>query len=229
MSIKDFLQNLKNPNAKKEATKYVGSFTRSFAAAIDALIVLFIRFFVLQILSKLWIEREVVNFQNIFSQHFGTETVKRTPEHIEFFIHSSVFLCLIISLAIVLLVGAFYHAYLNSSAWKATIGKRLTKIIIVKQDFSKLNFGTAFGHYFLSILPFAFVIYLTIYKANNQVSFFHAVTATEFNIFLGILFVGWVQIQLFTKRKTTAYDLICGTVLAGGKTEAKLPWSKIKN
>ena len=42
------------------------------------------------------------------------------------------------------------------------------------------------------------------------------------------MFILWVQIHFFTKRKTTAYDLICDTILVKGRTSARLPWHKIE-
>ncbi len=225
MNIKSLFSKLK----KSEDTKYVGSFRRSAATTIDMWIVLIMRVVVMQLLSTYWLEAKFLAFKTEFTEHFGTESIKNTPEHIDFVIHSSAFLCAIVFYIVVVLVGAFYHACLNSSAWQGTVGKRLTKIMIVKEDESKISFMNAASHYFLSILPFAFIIYLVSYQLQHQVKFFEALTASELNVFLGISFVIWIQIHLFTKKKTTAYDLICGTILINGKTAAKFPWSKIKS
>jgi uncharacterized RDD family membrane protein YckC len=133
---------------------------------------------------------------------------------------------MLLFIAAVLIVGALYYAILNSSAWQSTIGNRVMKIIMVKEGGEKITFGLALWHYVLSILPFVFIVYLISFQQANQLTFFQAVTASYFNIMFGVLFVVWVQIQTITKKKTTAYDMICQTLLVKGKTAAKFPWSK---
>ncbi len=206
--------------------KYASSFRRSIAAGIDIWIVLFLRVIVMQTLGTLWINQAVINFMQEFKDHFGTETIKNTPEHIDFILNNSIFFSALTFYAIVILVGTFYHAGLNASAWQGTIGKRLLKIVMVKNEDSKISFGLGMGHYFLSVLPFAYIFYLVSYQLRSDLTFFQVVTASEANVFFGITFVIWVQIHLFTKRKTTAYDLICRTFLLNAKTTAKWPWSK---
>ena len=100
------------------------------------------------------------------------------------------------------------------------------KIIMVKDDESAISFKTGLAHYFLSVLPFAFVIYLVSYQVRHEVNFFKALTASEGNVFFGIIFVIWVQAHLFTKKRTTAYDLICKTVFINGRTSSTFPWKK---
>jgi hypothetical protein len=51
--------------------------------------------------------------------------------------------------------------------------------------------------------------------------------SSDLNIFLGIVFVLWVQIHLFTKNKVTAYDMITNVVAINGRNSAKWPWSKV--
>jgi len=220
--------NIKNFFKKKEQEKeiYVTSFRRSFAASIDMWLVLFLRVLVMQTLGSLWFNAAIINFMAEFNEHFGTETIKNTREHIDFIIHNRIFFYSLLFYAIVIFVGALYHSYLNSSVWRGTIGKRVMKIIMEKEDGEKISFSTGLWHYFLSILPFAFIIYLVSYQVRNKLSFFQAVTSSEFNVFLGIAFLMWTQIHLFTKRKTTAYDLICKTIFINGRTAAKWPWSQ---
>jgi uncharacterized RDD family membrane protein YckC len=124
------------------------------------------------------------------------------------------------------MVGALYHAYLNSSVWEATIGKRLMKIMITKENDMKITFKRGLLHYFLSLMPFVFLIYLVSYQIRNNLTFYQAITSSEINIFLGILFMMWLQIHIFTKKRTTAYDMICNTNVVKGKTSYKWPWSK---
>jgi uncharacterized RDD family membrane protein YckC len=221
MNIKNFL------NQTSANKKYATSFCRSSAAAIDLWIVLFLRIAIMQLLGVLWLNGKILKFMQEFNDHFGAQSIKNTPEHIDFIVHNRIFFYALIFYAIVIFVGALYHALLNSSSWQATIGKRLLKITIVKEDDnSGITFTRGLAHYFLCVLPFAFVLYLISYQIRNDLSFFQAITASPTNVFFGIMFVIWIQIHLFTKNKTTAYDMICKTVLIKNKTSAKFPWSK---
>jgi uncharacterized RDD family membrane protein YckC len=222
MNINKLFEKLSQPTE----TKYVKAFRRAAASTIDFWIVLFLRLLVLQVLGKLWLEEKMLLLRQDFITKFGTEIPKKTPEHINFIVNSDAFFCVAIIILIIVLIGAFYHSYFNSSAWQGTIGKRLTKILIVEEGEQKISFLKAGAHYFLSILPLIFILYLLSYKARHEVTFFQAITASEFNIFITILLTMWLQIHLFTKKKTTAYDLICGTFLINGKVEKKFPWSK---
>lgn len=207
--------------------KYASSFRRSTAASIDIWIVLFIRVIIMQILGTIWLNPQVQNFMIDFEAEFGTKIIKDTTEHIDFVIHHKVFIYALLFYAIIILIGAIYHAYLNSSAWKATIGKRAMSLIIVNEEKSdKISLKMGFLHYFLSVLPFAYILYLMSFTVKYQTTFFYAITYSKVNVFLAILFVLWVQIHLFVKKKKTAYDMITQTVLISGKTKAKYPWSK---
>jgi len=211
----------KNPDEK-----YVGAVRRGAAVSIDVWIVLMMRIMVMQILGKLWMEPQLIKFFTEFQQTFGTESIKDTPEHLNFLLHHSIFIQAIIFYFIVLMIGALYHAYLNSSAWQGTIGKRLMKIIMVKENGMPITFKRGLLHYFLSLLPFVFLLYLLSYQIRNELTFYQAIMSSQINILLGVLFVMWVQIHLFTKKRTTAYDLICNTLIINGKTSFKWPWSK---
>lgn len=224
MSIKKFT---KNSSPDSDQIIYSDSFRRSIASGIDMVVVLFARAVLVQLIGSMYLDRIWKNFFVEFYDKFGTETVKRTPEHIAFLVHHQIFYITLLSLVAVLLLGAFYHAYLNSSLWQATIGKRVMKIVIVKGSYnSKLSFNLAILHYFLSLVPFIFIFYLLNYQFNHNLSFFETITDSALNLFFGFLFIFWVQIHLFTRKKTTAYDLICNTFLINGKTDSKLPWKK---
>ena len=219
MSIKKLLEKtIKVKTKDKEEQKYASSFRRSTAATIDIWLVLLLRVAFMQTLGTLWLNSEILKFIQEFNEKFGTESIKNTPEHIDYGL---------LFYAIVILFGALYHALLNSSAWQATIGKRLMKIIIVKEpDESRISFQRAMAHYFLSVLPFAFIFYLMGYQIQHNLNFIQTITASELNVFFGIMFVLWLQIHIFTKKKITAYDMICSTVFLYGRTACKFPWSK---
>lgn len=211
---------------KDKNDKYASSFRRAMAVMIDIWITVFIRAVFAQVAGILVLNRVLYDFLNEFKNEFGTSTPKNTPEHIDFIIHHKFFYYMLIFYAILIMIGAVYHAYLNSSSWRGTIGKRLMKIMITTANELPITFNRGLLHYFLSALPFLYVFYLFVYQVRHEVTFYQAITASDLNILLGIVFVFWVQINLFTKRKTTAYDLIANTVVIEGRTYAKWPWTK---
>jgi len=218
--------NIFNFNKKPEDEKYVGALRRGAAVSIDVWIVLILRVMAMQILGKIWMEQQLITFFEEFEETFGTQTIKDTPEHLNFILHHTIFIHVIIFYSIVVMVGAIYHALLNSCVWQATIGKRIMKIIMVKENGARISFQRALLHYFLSLLPFAFLFYLMSYQIRNHLTFYQAIMSSQLNLIFGILFVLWVQIHLFTKKRTTAYDIICNTLIINGKTSFKWPWSK---
>jgi len=226
MNIERFM----NPKSDQDPKKgiYAGSFRRSCAAMLDVTIVLFIRVLTAQIIGMLLVTNELKKFLLEFKDKFGTEFVKNNPDHIDYVLHHRIFLVVLIFYALVIFVGTLYHALLNSSAWQGTIGKRVANIAIEKENGAPISFNLGLCHYFLSVLPFLFIMYLIAYQITHGVTFYQAVTASAFNVFFGVLFLLWTQIHTFTKRKTTAYDLICKTVLVNKKTAAQFPWSKPK-
>ena len=207
---------------------FVGSIKRSVASAIDTVIVLIVRILFIEIIGKTWIEPCLLKFNTEFKEKFGTETPKRTPEHIEFMYQHELFYNIFALFVIIVLIGTLYHSALNSSSWRATIGKRLMGIAIVKKNLMPLSFKRALLHYFLSILPFFYIFYIISYQIKNDVEIYQAITGSFENIVFGIIFMLWLQIHLFTKNKTTAYDLICNTIFINKIFDAKMPWSKIK-
>jgi uncharacterized RDD family membrane protein YckC len=204
---------------------YAKSFPRLIAAAIDGVIVLIIRCLTIFIIDNTYLKSQLTLFIEDFEKKFGTYTPKNTAEHISYILHHQFFIITLLSIIAVILVGAFYHAYLNSSSWQATIGKRFMNVIMQKNNDDKTSFYLALSHYFLSIMPYIYIIYIVAFAQKYETTFYQAITYSNHNIFFGILFVLWCHIQSFTKRKTTAYDLICNIEFIKGKTEEKYPWS----
>ena len=77
-------------------SNYASSFRRGAAATIDIWLVLMLRVILGELLGKIWLERVMINFMKDFNDKFGTETLKNTPEHITFFVHSTLSFCIII-------------------------------------------------------------------------------------------------------------------------------------
>lgn len=164
-------------------------------------------------LVKVWFGAIVANFRSEFEQKFSTKIITSDPEQINFIIHHQFFSSLWILIGLLVLVGALYHALLNSSKYEGTLGKIWLHIKIVKTDGSRLTLTQAFLHYCLSILPIVLMIYLVGDYSVKQIEFDKLITDSLFNFVAVAIILLWVQVQLFTKRKTTAYDLILGTVL----------------
>ena len=204
--------------------KYVSSFKRAAAISVDIFIVGFARIIFAQLLGMLVINKMIIDFIQEFQAYFGTETIKNNPDHIGFILNHKIFYVILCFYFAILMIGALYHAYFNSSKWQATIGKRMMKIMLVSKDGQKITFMRALAHYVLSILPIIYIIYLLGYQASHKASFFQAITASEASVFFGFVFLLWVQIQSFTKQKTTAYDIICKTIVIEGKSGSKFPW-----
>ena len=199
------IKKLFTSSDKKDKEIYAGSFTRTFAAGIDVWIVMFLRGIFLQASAILFLNDEVQNFAKEFGDYFGTANMKFNIDHINFLMNHRIFYISIFIYAFVIFIGAFYHAYLNSSAWRGTIGKRLMKIMIIKNDMSPITIWRGFAHYFLSILPFAFVLYLIVYQLAKNMTLLQAISDNPVNVFLGIIFVLWVQLHLFTKKSLFAW------------------------
>jgi hypothetical protein len=160
----------------------VNSTKRSIASAIDTVIVLIARIFFVETFGRMWIEPFLKKFNIDFKEKFGTETPKRTPEHIEFMYQSDLFFHLIMLFFCVFMIGAIYHSYLNSSSWRGTIGKRIMGIAIVKNNLMPLSFKRALLHYFLSIIPFFYIFYIFSYQMKYNIELYQAITASFENI-----------------------------------------------
>jgi uncharacterized RDD family membrane protein YckC len=217
--------NIFNKSGKEENLKYATTARRGTAVMIDIWIVLFLRIFTMQLMGSLWLNAQLVSFLTEFSATFGTQEIKATPEHINFLTNHSIFWQALLFYFIIM-VGATYHAYLNSSKWQATIGKRIMKIMVTTKLDLPITIKRGFLHYFLSVMPFVYISYVMTYMMRHDITMSEAILGSPTNLILGVIFVAWIQIQAFSPRKTTAYDLICNINFINGKTGYKLPWSK---
>lgn len=204
----------------------VGSLKRTIAIAIDSLILLFIRAVLLQIYISLRLVDSLNNFLFDFKNEFGVETPKRVPEHVKFIVNHPIFIEVLLLILAIIAVGALYHGYLNSSKWRATIGKRFMNIMMVSKNGEKLSFLKCASHYLLSLLPFFYVILLGVYSNKNQLSIYDSITGSKVNLILGLLFIIWTQIGFFTKGKSMICDIILKTSMIEGKISAKFPWKR---
>lgn len=206
---------------------YANSFKRSVASMIDMIIVLMLRCITLEILGRVWADKVITKFLIDFKTEFGTDQISNSKSHLDFIMHHQVFSVMLKLYFIIIMVGALYHAFLNSSKWQATVGKRLMRLVIVDlDDYGEVTFLRSLVHYFLSVLPMAYVLYLLIFQTTHDITFFQAIIATKYNIFFGIIFTAWLQAHFFTEKRATAYDLILNTAVINGETRFRLPYSK---
>lgn len=217
-----FIENFfkKDPQSKK----YASAFRRSLSSAIDMWIVLICRIIVTQIYATLWYNKKILEFSQDFQNQFGTDVPKATQSHVNYILQHPFVTHTLILFSIIIFVGVIYYTYFNSSNWQATPGKRLMSLRIVKNENDNVSFSLALTHYLLSITPFIYVLYLAFYKIRHEINFYEAITTSQLNLMLGLFFVMWVQIQIFTKRKVTLYDMICNTQWVKQKTNSKYPW-----
>ena len=218
--------SINNSTKSDNNQEFASTFQRAFAILIDVWIVIFIRFFFLAFLGELWMNDEVMQFKKEYEMAFGTNQTNQPPgkEQIDFVKNHSIFIKSIIFYSLVLIAGAIYYAYLHSSKWQATIGKRIMKIHLIKKNDMPISFKRALLYYILSILPFIYIIYIMTFVANYKISLLSAVTANISNILLTILFVAWVQTSVFMRNKDTIYDMICNTTVKKGLISQKFPW-----
>lgn len=220
--------SIKSLFVKSDDDNYAPAFKRGLATSIDVWIVLVIRAISMQILGVLWISNQMLTLQTDFNNEFGENATENIPRYLiaNFITNHPAFLDILIFYIIIIVIGSLYYAYMNSSSWRATFGKRVVGIMIIKENEMPLGFKRGLLHYYLSVLPFVFVLYLVSYKLQHNISFYDAIVTNKANLILGLIFALWVQINLFTKKKSTAYDLICKTITINGKTKAKWPWTK---
>ena len=201
---------------KNEIT-YINPFIRGASGAVDIFIVGFLRIVFVQIIGTFWINGRLIKFHQDFQEKFGVIFSSTNQKHVQFLINHQIVKVLIIFLILTILIGALYHAYLNSSSWSSTIGKRVFGLVLVKNEGKNLTFGEALGHYFLSLLPWIFTIYILTYQVKNKVTLYGAMTGNTLNLILGIITVIWIQIHILTKKKNTVNDLIIGCSMVKGK------------
>lgn len=203
--------------------KYCSTFRRLLAINIDIAIVSVIRIIFINIIGLFWLNNVIENFVLDFKNTFHTDAFDNSFLQREFIFHHPIFKIILLFYFFIFLVGAFYHSYLNSSEWKATIGKRIMGVMMVNRSYNKISFKQAFSHYILSVLPIFFLIYLVAVSVSLNISFDQAISYNYFNLLLTLFGFIWYNMQIFTKKKVTAYDLLCKNYLIIGRSKNKFP------
>ena len=227
MSTNNFLFNFNVKNEDVVQQIYATSTKRSFAGAIDCFIVLFLRAFFLQVVNNIFFQKLIYKFLNDFEETFGTREPKGTPEHVQFVMHHSIFIYAIMLIFLTILIGAIYHAYFNSSSWQATIGKRIAKVITTNNNSEKVSFINGIYHYFLTLIPVIFIIIAFIYSQKNGLTIFEAFAKNHTMTILGLLVLIATHTGPFNKKKINFFDYLMKFEFHCGRTEQKMPWTKI--
>ena len=227
MSTNNFLFNFNVKNEDAVQQVYATSTKRTLAGIIDCFIVLFLRAFFLQALNNIFFQKLIYKFLNDFEATFGTRQPKGTTEHVQFVMNHSIFIYALIMIFLTILIGAIYHAYFNSSSWQATIGKRIAKIITTDNNSKKVSFINGIYHYFLTLIPVIFIIIAFIYSQKNGLTIFEAFSKNHALTILGLLVLIATHTGPFNKKKINFFDYLMKFEFHFGRTEQKMPWTKI--
>lgn len=228
MSTKNFIFNFRVKNPKEE-NFFATTFERSNAGLIDSIIVFALRAIFLQIVGTLWFIDVIKNFLFEFKEKFGTETPKATPEHMEFIRNHTILLDTFILIIAVFVIGLIYHAYLNSSQWQATIGKRICNIIMVNKKGAKLSFIDGVYHYLLSVTPFIYIFILLIFMQKNNFSIYTTLHNHQILSLIGVIIFIGSHMGAFNKKRINLFDYLMEVEFHKSRTPNKFPWKQIQN
>ena len=227
MSTNNFLFNFNIKEENNETAIYATPTKRMISGIIDSFIVLILRALFLQIVINSFAINIFNNFIEEFEKNFGTRTPKGTTEHVEFIMNHSIFLYGLILFFITIFIGTLYHAYFNSSNWQATIGKRIAGVTVANKDSQKISFMTGINHYFLSLIPIIYIIFIFIYAQKNKYEIYEVFSKNHFLAILGLLLLIASHANAFSNKRINLFDYFMKIEFHLGRTENKLPWTKI--
>lgn len=195
----------------KELT--AGSFRKYLAGLIDVFISSSIRILFLVSLFHFWIRQELVDFSEEFKTKFNSEFVifAGDIDRIKFLSNHAIVESVLIFFLIIFISGALYYILLDSSKWCGTLGKKIMKIKIVRENNEQLSFARSLCHYFLSLVPWLFVFYILLYYLMHHGTIYQAITGNLFNLIFGLCSLAWIYIGVITKTHLSAADMICKT------------------
>lgn len=228
MNTNNFLFNFSNHkkiSVDESNLKIASIFKRGLAGIIDIHITVVLMAIYLQISFKLFFLQKYQDFFENFYQTFGTRAPKNTPDHLNFIFNHQIFYLTIFLIISTILIGAIYHAYLNSSSWQGTIGKRIMKIIVTDNKLNKITFFCGIYHYFLSIIPYFFMIFVIFYARKKNVQLFELLTKDSKIFIIGILIIIANQINIFNKKKLNFFDYLAKVEFYSDKTPFIFPWN----
>ncbi len=201
-----------------------GPIRRSAATAIDIILVFIIRAIAIQTASIIWFSDKIITLSKDFTAFFGTDVID-SSEKIVFIQSHPVFTDFIYLILAILFIGSLYYAYLHSSSYHATIGKRLMKVEIINSDYSKLSFFKSFIIYYTSLLPIFYITYIVMYSYSVKISLIYAMFANIYHIICTLLMVGLSAFFSAGFRRQMGFDILFKTVYLNNATRSKYPWN----
>lgn len=201
-----------------------GPWRRSAATAIDIVTVFIIRAFLIQIISFFWLAKKMTQLAQDFKIYFDSEVID-SQEKLQFIQSHPVFADIIITLISVLVIGSLYHAYLNSSSYHATLGKRLMKVEILNYDYRKISFSKAFLVYYFSLLPIIFATYMMMYTTQMEIKLVQALFANVYNTIFTLSILALSASFSSGLRKQMGFDIVSKIVYLNNRTNVKYPWN----
>ena len=200
-----------------------GTLRRTAATTIDILIVFFIRVFFAQILAIFWISERLVLLSEDFKNFFGTEVID-SPDKVAFIQSHPVFSDFMIFIAIVTIIGSVYYAYMHSSSYHATIGKRLMKVEVLNMNYTKLSFHKSILIYCFSLIPIIYGAYIMVYTYSAKISLITSMFHNIYNIIFTLIIIALSTSFSSGLRKLMGFDIVLKIVYLRNKTNAKYPW-----
>jgi uncharacterized RDD family membrane protein YckC len=207
----------------KDEVVYARPLLRGVATSIDMFIAGFLRVIFAQLLGNLWVDGKIALFFQDFDSKFGIPISWDNYEHAQFFVNHEIKSVILMFAFLVFLVGLLYYSILNSSSWRATVGKRILGIAVAKNNGETLTFLQSMGHYLLSLVPWLFIVYILIYQVQERVTLYEAISGNMINVTLGLVAIAWVQVQIFNKKKNTIQDMLIDCSLVKEKGAKGFP------
>ncbi len=205
-----------------------GAFRRSFATMIDIFIVFFVRMFFAQILASFWLSDRLALLAQDYKNFFDTEVID-SPDKVAFIQSHPVFDDILIFIAILTVIGSIYYAYLHSSNYHATIGKRLMKVEVLNLDYSKISFFKAFLIYYFSLVPIIYATYILSYTYSAKVSLMAGMFHNIYNIIFTLIIIALSATFSSGLRRHMGFDIVLKIVYLNNKTDSKYPWKSKDN
>ena len=203
-------------------------FKKIIANFIDIFASLIIRLIICGIILVIFKDSIIIASEDLIKI---TEGILNSKEVIMIFLEHDIFKIILSFIILFALIGSLYQIYFHSSSWCATIGQRIMKIVVVKDDGQYITIPSAILHHILSLIPLFtalyFISFIVIhnnkYRINNISDLITTFYANNFNIFMIIIMLLWINIPIFIKSKKSVPDIICKTKIDTGQTDSRFP------
>jgi uncharacterized RDD family membrane protein YckC len=203
-------------------------FKKIIANFIDIFASLIIRLIICGIILAIFKDSIIIASEDLIKK---TEGILNSKEVIMIFLEHAIFKIILSFIILFALIGSLYQIYFHSSSWCATIGQRIMKIVMVKDDGQYVTIPLAILHHILSLIPLFtalyfisfIIIYNNKYRISNISDLITIFYANNFNIFMIIIMILWINIPIFIKSKKSVPDIICKMKIDIGRTDNRFP------